>query len=224
MRIIAITYYRFDKDYLDDYQENLSSLCDDFLLVEDSEGGFMYDEGKYRKRLIQRAKEMGADWVVALDPDERLEKTAGKKLRKAIGQVEEKKTMFRLNFRELYTPNAFRVDGDWGIKWRIPIFPLRDDNIFSDQKLHTPKQPLNTDYEIIETDLNIYHLKHIVPALRLQRTELYNRMDPNREYQSIGYDYLSDETGLKLERIPFRRMYRPKYRDYQIDEGIFTIA
>jgi len=83
-KIVAITYYKFDKDYLEDYKNNLSPLVDDFLIVEDKEAGLMYDEGNFRKRLLQKAKRMGADWVVVLDPDERLEKKAIKKIRKLI--------------------------------------------------------------------------------------------------------------------------------------------
>ena len=222
-KIIAATYYKFDKDYLEDYKKNLAPLVDDFLLVEDKNAGFMYDEGNFRKRLIDQAKNMGADWIVVLDPDERLEKSAPRKLRKMIIENHGKKVMFKLNFRELYESNKYRHDGEWGKKIRIPIFPILIDNIYSNQKLHTPKQPLNSDYEIIDTNLNIYHLKHIKSELRNHRKELYEKLDPNHKFQTIGYDYLDDDTGMELKKIPSLRMYKPKYRNYKIDEGIYKI-
>ena len=223
MKIVAVSYYKFDEDYLEDYKKNLSSLVDDFLLIEDKDGGFMYDEGKYRKRLIDGAKEMGADWVVVLDPDERLEKNAARKIKKMINKYHGKKVMFQLNFKELYLPRMYRIDGIWGKKNRIPIFPLLNDNVYSDKKIHTPKYPINKGYRIIKADINIYHLKHIKPELRKQRKDLYNKLDPNHKYQRIGYDYIDNEDGAKFAKIMPWRMYKPKYRDYKIDKGVFEI-
>jgi hypothetical protein len=223
VKIVAATWYKYDRDYLGDWRRNLSDLCDDFLTIEDTDGGLMYDEGRYREDLLAQAKEMGADWVAVIDPDERLEKSAARKIKEIINGHDGEKAMLQLHFRELYTPNKYRIDGEWGKKIRVPIFPLLEDNIYSDQRIHTPKHPLNGDYKVIDTGLNIYHLKHIVPELRKHRRDLYSKLDPTHEYQSIGYDYLNDETGMELRRIAFRRMYRPRYREYKMDNGIFEI-
>lgn len=87
-KITALTYYRFDEDYLEDYRKNLKNLCDDYLIIKDIEGGLMHAEGEYRQRLYQQAYEQGTKWAVVLDPDERLEKRAGKILKKLIRQAE----------------------------------------------------------------------------------------------------------------------------------------
>lgn len=224
-KIVAITYYRYDEDYLEDYRRNLTPLCDDFLILKDEDGGLMHDEAAYRRKSYEMALSHGGGWAVVLDPDERLERRAAKQLKKMIAKAEYDQVPVIMNFhyRELYTPTAYRVDGIWGQKERFAVFPLLESNIYSDAKLHMPKQPLNDDYKIINTDLNIYHLKHINPALRIQRRDLYNALDPKHQYQNIGYDYLVDESTLKLRQVMPWRMYTPRYRDYKIDPAIFDI-
>ena len=222
-RVTAITYFRFDRDYLHDYKRNLRRLCDDFLIVEDTEGGLMHSEGEYRQRLYRKALDQGSKWAVVLDPDERIELRGIRKLSHLMAKAEQDgiPTVFRFDYRELYTPTQYRSDGIWGHKERMAVFPLLGGNVYSDADLHMPKQPLNADYRIVDTGINIYHLKHINPALRAQRRDLYEHLDPNHKYQSIGYDYLTDETGLALYKIPLSRMYWPLYHEYHMDDAIF---
>ena len=221
MIITAVTAYKYDKDYLDDYKENLKELVDDFVIEFDADGSFLLDEGKNRQMLLHTARQRGADWVVVMDPDERLEKKASQKIKKIISGWRGERIMLEFCYRELYSPNQYRVDDMWGKKNRIFVFPLFQDNIYSDAKLHTVKNPVNEGFHVIKTGLNVYHLKHIKPELRKQRKDLYNRLDPDLKYQSIGYDYLDDETGIRLEKIPFGRTYKPGYRDYKVDPEIF---
>jgi len=41
----------------------------------------------------------------------------------------------------------------------------------------------------------------IDPEGRRARADLYNRLDPDRKFQAIGYDYLLDEEGIELQPI-----------------------
>ncbi len=223
MKIIAVTSYRFDSDYLEDYQKNLAPLVDDYVIDYDKDGVFFLEEGKQRKRLIDLAASKGADWVIVVDPDERLEKNATKKFKKIIENWRGEKIMLQVNFRELYTPDAYRVDGVWKNKTRIIAFPVFSDNEYSQARIHTLKQPLNSDFRKINTHINLYHLKHINPRLRKHRKEIYEKLDPDNQYQKMGYNYLDDESGIKLKSIPFYRTYQPVYREYRIDEAMFDI-
>ncbi|MFZ2835770.1 MAG: hypothetical protein WAZ21_00415 [Candidatus Saccharimonadales bacterium] len=224
MKIVAVTNYRFDKDYLEDWKENLKPLVDDYVIVHDEDGFFHVDEGEARKRQYELARKKGADWIVVLDIDERIEKRAAKKIRKIIKLLERKgspRAVLKLNFKELYEPGRYRIDGLWGKKVRNAIFSVKEDNIFSDARLHTPREPQNEDLIVVNTDLNIYHLKHIQPELRKHRKMIYNKLDPTNEFQAIGYDYLDDENGMILEKIPMGRKYIPKCKNYEIDKRIF---
>ena len=42
---------------------------------------------------------------------------------------------------------------------------------------------------------------------REDRKNLYNKLDPKKEMQPIGYDYLVDEKDMKLEKIKFKKRY-----------------
>ncbi|MCY1361890.1 hypothetical protein D9M69_485810 [compost metagenome] len=54
----------------------------------------------------------------------------------------------------------------------------------------------------------LYHLKSIHHADRVARRDLYTRLDPARQFQAIGYDYLAQEgPGLQLRRIEADRDY-----------------
>ena len=64
-----------------------------------------------------------------------------------------------------------------------------------------------------DTDFNLYHLKMITPERRRARAALYNHLDPERQAQPIGYDYLTDDDGLKLKRIGAGREYHPPHDD-----------
>lgn len=128
-----------------------------------------------------------------------------------INQYHGKIVIFGFNYRGLYKPNWYRVDGIWGQKKRYCLFPFLRDQQFSDLYVYTPKHPINYGYQYIETGLNIYHLKMINKKDREYRKNLYKKLDPNNQIQSIGYDYLDDATNQKLQRIPLFRGYTPKY-------------
>ena len=53
----------------------------------------------------------------------------------------------------------------------------------------------------------------ISPARRAGRRDLYKHLDPEHRYQSIGYDYLTDEAGAQFEPIPPRSHYLPPHTD-----------
>jgi hypothetical protein len=44
---------------------------------------------------------------------------------------------------------------------------------------------------------------------RRRRQERYIALDPNRKWQAGGYEYLTDEFGILLERVPEERGYSP---------------
>ena len=44
---------------------------------------------------------------------------------------------------------------------------------------------------------------------RERRRDRYNRLDPARAFQKIGYDYLTDAAGLLVETLPSGREYTP---------------
>ena len=51
----------------------------------------------------------------------------------------------------------------------------------------------------------------IDPADRVRRVERYQRLDPERIWQPIGYDYMLDEAGIELVLLEAGREYRPSH-------------
>ena len=56
-------------------------------------------------------------------------------------------------------------------------------------------------------DLMLYHLRMLREEDRQLRRLRYEALDPDRENQAMGYGYLTDPTGLRLERLAPGREY-----------------
>lgn len=217
-KLFAVFAYRFDAQLIPDLIQNLD-FVDGFIIHDDrASKAKWYHEGNIRNALIEKARKAGADWVICVDPDERFERSAGKKIRKLIET--DKNIIYGFHFRELWEPYKYRYDGVWGKKAKFVLFPLKDGQRFDNYKLHSNWNPINEEYERELTSLNLYHLKNIDPRNRVDRAKLYNDLDPDKKMQTIGYDYLADETGLKLKSVSLTRRYFPAYNDeYRISQA-----
>ncbi|MBR5951555.1 MAG: hypothetical protein IKZ87_09035, partial [Actinomycetaceae bacterium] len=162
-----------------------------------------WNEIDNREELLKKAQELGADWALALDPDERFENNFLANLRHIV-ETSDKNTVFGLRFRELWDDyDQFRVDGVWGQKQRFCLFPLNHEIVFEAgrQKLHWRWYPDSLAGHERLLDYDMYHLKMVTPQARVKRAEHYNSLDPEKQYQAIGYDYLVDEEGLSLQKV-----------------------
>ena len=52
----------------------------------------------------------------------------------------------------------------------------------------------------------------INPDRREERRRIYNKLDPDHIIQKIGYDYLTDEAHLQLEKIAPDRVFFPEIK------------
>jgi hypothetical protein len=117
--------------------------------------------------------------------------------------------------RELWGDrHHYRIDGDWGRKTRYRLF--RNDPAhrrFDPRPLHRFWMPMEIAFNIEtrarHTGFNLYHLSMIKKADRIARVRRYETLDSDNRYQSIGYRYLIDETGLELSKIPPERDFLP---------------
>jgi len=212
MKLVAVFAYRYDFNLVPDLLKNLEDMIDDYIAWDDRKNNeIWYHEGYIRQYLIYKAKSMGADWILGIDPDERFEKSTSNQIRQLIKRKE--KIVYVFNFRELWTPNKYRVDGVWGQKTKAILFPTLPDQDFMNLRVHSGWFPINNDYKWINTGINLYHLKMIIPKNREERRDVYKILDPENKIQSIGYDYLTDETDIHLEEIPKGKEYYPPYRN-----------
>lgn len=219
-KIVAIFGVRYDKDLLPDLIKNLDFVDDFAILYDFNHKELWRNEYEYRIKLREIAEEKKADWVLVTSPDERFEKFAGLKIRRMVENIKDNRIL-QFNLREMWTPDKYRVDGVWGEKTRLRLYPLTKNQDYLKKHIQVPPFPVNKKGEpffpIVNTNLNIYHLKMIEPENRKLRSEVFKKLDPGNKIQKIGYDYLYNETGLKLKKIPFFRRYYPKYKKYIFD-------
>jgi hypothetical protein len=211
-RLLAVFSYRYDWRLVPDLLTNLDPLVDGWVAWDDRNSKEPFSgEPERRHLLLSRARQLGAKWVLTIDPDERLERGAAPVLRRMTENAD--RILWRFRLRELYAPTTYRVDGIWGKKQLVRLFPLLDGQIFSMRPLHGPAYPLEPGYKKLNSGLNIYHLKMITERRRKARRDLYKQMDPSNSFQAIGYDYLADDENAEFEAIPPGREYLPGHRD-----------
>ena len=171
-----------------------------------------WDELGNHRALVAAALRHGADWLLVLDADERVEQEFRPRAERVIRRGRLLGFgAFAVRLRELWdSPNQFRVDGIWGRKAPARLFRARPDHVFDTRPLHGVKAPLQDrvrgTYPL--ADLEVYHLRMIRPEDRLARRRRYEDLDPDGRWQAERYAYLTDETGLRLRRVDPRRRYR----------------
>ncbi|UVK40820.1 hypothetical protein LHFGNBLO_002342 [Mesorhizobium sp. AR10] len=169
--------------------------------------------------MLEAAHEAGADWILAIDPDERLERGAADRVRQLTSG--HRRIAWGFRFREMYSPTEYRVDGLWGEKIQHRLFRAYDPANYRSQDLHGLWYPSDLGFKARNSGLNLYHLKMIEPKRRIARRDLYHHLDPRHLHQEVGYDYLAEEAGAVFDQIPPGRDYRPLHVD---DGGLWMAA
>lgn len=188
-----------------------------------------WDEAENRKTLLNETYKLSTDkdntWVLCCDPDERFELRFLKKMKSLCKP--EIKIAYGVHFREIHdNKKYYRCDGIWNDKQKFILFPLQKEMDYD--SIYNHRHHINWYYKEISdklelTEYNLYHLKMLKKSEREKRANLYNKLDPNLEIQPIGYDYLYDDTNMKLQKISFGKRYDyskipEDLRNYKIKE------
>lgn len=165
-----------------------------------------------REKVLREAKRVAKTnnpFVLCLDPDERPEISFLQNLRHIVSMYNNQNLVLLTRLRELWEGiDQYRCDGIWNNKTRVTLFQLSDNMTFSFK--HPYHAPWAYDEIIHNTKLleyNDYHLKMIMEEDRERRKNLYNSLDPNKEIQKIGYDYMNDKRNLKIQKITDEHKY-----------------
>jgi glycosyltransferase involved in cell wall biosynthesis len=236
-RVICVTPFRNERRYLPDFLANVAPQVDGIIAVDDGSvdgsGDIVaahpsvleviriaprephrWNELRNRRLLVDAAGRYGAEWVIALDADERLERGFRDRMERIIaGAGSDGPQAYAVTFREMWdAPGQYRMDGVWGRKRSARLFRLRPDHDFGSRALHghwAPENSRGPDGAFVLADLIVYHLRMIEAADRERRMRRYLALDPDRRWQAVGYEYLVDTTGLMVETLPPGREYEP---------------
>lgn len=235
-RILALLAFCDEERYLPGYFENLRGRVDGVVALDDGSrdrgAAFVaaqpetvellrndpdakpgWDEAANRRVLVGAGQRIGADWFLATDADERVEDGFWLDVDEVVADAERDGVLacaFRL--RELWdSPARYRVDGIWGRKTKAVFFRnVGAEHVFDDAAWHgewVPMQCWGTP-SCRPIPYDLYHLKMIDGAERAARRARYEALDPNSEFQEIGYAYLTDELGLETAPVEPPRSYR----------------
>lgn len=216
MRLIACYARRHEPDWMVQQLRDNLAWVDGFAEVDDRErpaSEAWGHEGNLRARQRLAAERAGADWVLMVDPDERLEDGAAAKVRPVLAGLD---AIYRLRLREMFKPDAYRVDGRWGMLRRARLYPLRDGQSMSDKPIHAPAVPVGTGLPWLDLDVNLYHLKMVEPANRQRRAAAYGRAEDQHGVRRRQWGALVQTVGMRLEQLPAGRGFSPEYRPYVI--------
>jgi hypothetical protein len=235
-RLLALLAFRNEMRFLPDWFRNVGPQVDGIVALDDgsTDGSaefvsrqrgllemirnpavepHLWDDAMNHRRLVEASWQYHPSWLIAVDADERLEMNFRKKAEKEMDRAaREGHRAYRVRVRELWDhPLKYRSDGIWGAKSAARFFEARRDHQFHMQRLHCHWAPLNSmrDGDFPQADLTLYHLRMLRAEDRLARQERYETLDPDRALQAIGYDYMTDPTGLRLETIAEHRRYHP---------------
>jgi hypothetical protein len=217
-RVLAVFSYRYDAHLVPDLVENIRPGVNGYVAWDDrSAQAALTNEPARRSALFQAARDLGADWLLTLDPDERLERGFADWLPGLMAQG--RGFVWSFDFRELFAPDLVRTDGLWGGKSKIALFPTEAAKVDPAALLHAAPVGDAAGFVQRKARITLYHLRMAAPARRQLRRDLYAAADPERRFQAIGYDYLTDERGMVLEPIPTGRAFHPPFVE---DHGLWS--
>ena len=216
--VLAAFSYRYDVHLVPGLLENITPSIHGYVAWDDTAADLaLTPETTRRSLLLAEAKRLGARWILAVDPDERFEDNLAARMPDILHRGEGNLWMFSV--REMFDPARYRTDGVWAGKQNMRLFPMQAVREELTVALHGRWISDSTGYTFRDARINLYHLRMATPERRSLRRELYAAADPSRAFQKIGYDYLDDERGMRLERIPEGRGFSPSFVE---DGGLWS--
>ncbi|MDH3265032.1 MAG: hypothetical protein OEM24_13675, partial [Paracoccaceae bacterium] len=122
--VVAVFSYRYDAHLVPAFLQNTAPAVHGYVAWDDRAGdSALTSEPARRMALLAEARRLGARWILAADPDERFEDRLAARMPEMLAMGEGNLWTFAL--REMFAPDAYRVDGVWGGKRLMRLFPAR---------------------------------------------------------------------------------------------------
>lgn len=219
-KVVAVFCYRYDASLVPDLIANISPFVHAFAALDDRDATeAMTPEPPRRAALHAAARAAGADWVFAADPDERYE-PALERLMPVLTRPRTRPVLWRFRTREMFTLTDYRTDGVWGGKHKVILYPAATTHHPTSEAQHGAWVRRDPSWVYLDSGLNLYHLRHISDRRTQHRRDTWAAADPQRLWQAIGWDYLADSRGARLETVAPARRFRPANPP---DDGLWAV-
>ena len=151
-----------------------------------------WDDAENRARLLAAAADVGPDWLLVLDADERIDPADAEALRRFVDREADPECAYGMR--------VFRMIGDLGRYdradlWVYRLFAHRPGDRFPAERLHYVPVPTSIPRDRwVRTTVRIQHLASLTEERRRARHAKYSEADPGRAFQS-DYGRLLDAPG-----------------------------
>lgn len=197
--------------------DNLKIDVDADYVIRTKTDNLPWNDNANRLMSLTAAAHMEADWILSLDSDEDIDHRIKNRddLEEIIRYLERagcNSMWFAL--REMWgSDHTYRADGIWGIKKRLRL----NKNLLKDERTSI-KPKINQKYHSIVFDYpgiskvsgppvyEIYHYGCITEEKRQQRVAKYKKLDPNNDFQKMGYDYMLDHKGIEIKKVQGKKI------------------
>ncbi|RPJ86990.1 MAG: glycosyltransferase [Acidobacteria bacterium] len=168
------------------------------------------DEARDKNHLLQRILVVRPEWVLWIDGDEILERSAPTRLLCAARS--NRVAVYSLRVAYLWNdPGYVRVDGLWGSFRRPSLFTLKGQPCRRltfratghGGNFHCGSVPEGLIGRIAKSDVRLKHYGYLSPEQRRRKFEWYNSIDPNNESED-HYRHLAEIPGARHAPGPVR--------------------
>jgi glycosyltransferase involved in cell wall biosynthesis len=151
-----------------------------------------WDDAANRQQLLDAALELGVDWVLFLDADERIDAADGAALRDFVDTEADPGCAYGLRVhRMIGDEQRFDTAGLWAYR----LFSPRPGARLPADRLHAVPIPIEIPRERwLQTTIRIQHLASLSAERRRHRLAKYEQADPERRWQG-DYSELVREPG-----------------------------
>ena len=167
-RVLAVFSYRYDAHLVPGLLANIRPSVHGYVAWDDRNAGVaLSDEPMRRNALLAEARRLGADWILAVDPDERFEDRLAHRMPEMLAMGTRNIWVFTL--REMFGPFHYRTDGLWGAKRMPRLFPAWAGVADPSIALHGGWVAADSGLTPCLARINQYHLRMASPVRRRWR-------------------------------------------------------